>query len=143
LNTDGLALFDISFTQGEFIAKQLVRMSMMKISVDSGIPNFLLNKDEGIFDYIYNLNDYNDIDFDGYPDFSNRFYLSGPNEPAVRDFFDDEMIRFFESNLYYHIEGTGNELLVLNRERLASVQELKLFIDFGYRLKELMDRKLC
>ena len=49
----------------------------------------------------------------------------------------------YKSQIESQNQTLENELLVLNRERLASVQELKLFIDFGYRLKELMDRKLC
>ena len=140
LQYEGQSLFDVHFSEGAFIAKQEVKMTMMKLDLKSKVPSFVLNKDEGLLEYIYNLNDYNDIKIEGYPDFSDRFYLSGIDEKSIKSFFKDELIRFFESNLYYHIESSEQELLILKRERLASVQELKLFLDFGLRLKNLLDQ---
>jgi hypothetical protein len=42
---------------------------------------------------------------------------------------------FFESNPYYHIESNGNALLIIGKERLASIKEIKALFDFGKRLK--------
>ena len=135
LSNEECTLFDLEFSEGELIAKQNVKVTMMYLELKNNIPQFTLDK-EGIFEYIIHFAGFKDIDIDNHPDFSKRFYLSGKNEEKIRDFFSDELILFFESNKYYHIESNEKGLLIFGNERLAGVKEIKALADFGLRLKQ-------
>ncbi|NQX86990.1 MAG: SulP family inorganic anion transporter [Flavobacteriaceae bacterium] len=130
-------MFDISFSEGEFIAKEVVRMTMVYVDLDIKIPAFTLDK-EGFLERIYALAGFKDIQVDGHDDFSKRFYLLGEDEFAIKNFFKTALIRFFESNPYYHIESNGEGLLIFSKERLASVKEIKALLDFSKRLKSVI-----
>ena len=135
LSNEQCTLFDIEFSEGELIAKQNVKATMLYIELKNIIPQFTLDR-EGIFEYIIHFAGFKDIDIGEHPDFSKRFYLSGKNEKKIRKFFSDELILFFESNKYYHIESNEKGLLILGNERLAGVKEIKALADFGLRLKQ-------
>ena len=131
------SLFDIEFSEGEMIAKQIIRASMFYIKIDKEIPKFTLDK-EGVFEAIYHFTGFKDISIKNHPDFSKRFYLSGKNQLKIKEFFTDELVLFFESNPYYHIESSDHGLLILGKERLASVKEIKALADFGLRLQKII-----
>jgi len=137
LSNKDCSLFDVQFSEGEMIAKQVIKATMLYISIDKDIPEFTLDR-EGIFEKIYHFTGYKDIDIDHHLDFSRRFYLSGKNEEKIREFFTDELVLFFESNKYYHIEATKTGLLIIGNERLASVKEMKALADFGKRLQKII-----
>ncbi len=137
LSSEKCTLFDIEFSEGELIAKQNVKATMLYIELKNLIPQFTLDR-EGIFEYIIHFAGFKDIDIDEHPDFSKRFYLSGKNEKKIREFFTDELILFFESNKYYHIESNEKGLLILGNERLAGVKEIKALADFGLRLTQII-----
>jgi carbonic anhydrase len=48
------------------------------------------------------------------------------------------LVLFFESNPYYHIESSEHGLLILDKERLAGVKEIKALADFGIRLQKII-----
>jgi MFS superfamily sulfate permease-like transporter len=137
ISNDSCSLFDVEFSEGEMIAKQVIRASMFFIKLDKEIPEFTLDK-EGIFEYIYHFTGFNDIDIDNHPDFSKRFYLSGKDQEKIIELFTDDLILFFESNPYYHIEGSKDCLLILGKERLAGVKEIKALANFGIRLQKII-----
>ena len=130
--------FDITFSEGEFIAKEVVRTTMLYIKVSKKIPAFTLDK-EGLMERLYALAGYEDIDFDSHIDFSNRFYLRGENPEEIKAFFTSELVRFFESNPYYHIESNKEGILICNKERIASIKEIKGLLDFGVRLNKVIN----
>tara|TARA_B110000902_G_scaffold86278_1_gene102392 strand:- start:1482 stop:3677 length:2196 start_codon:yes stop_codon:yes gene_type:complete len=130
--------FDITFSEGEFIAKEVVRTTMLYIKVSKKIPAFTLDK-EGLMERLYALAGYEDIDFDSHIDFSNRFYLRGENPEEIKAFFTSELVRFFESNPYYHIESNKEGVLICNKERIASIKEIKGLLDFGVRLNKVIN----
>ncbi|WBX78244.1 SulP family inorganic anion transporter [Tenacibaculum ovolyticum] len=137
LSNENCTLFDVEFSEGELIAKQIIKVTMMYIDIAKYTPEFTLDK-EGIFEYIYHFAGFKDIDIENHPDFSKRFYLSGKNASEIKKFFTDELVLFFESNKYYHIEGNQKGLLVIGRERLAGIKEIKTLADFGVRLKKII-----
>ncbi|MGB5437875.1 MAG: SulP family inorganic anion transporter [Maribacter sp.] len=126
-------LFDVEFTEGAFIAKEVVKTTVMHINLDFDIPFFTLDK-EGLLDFKYGLEGFKDITIDNHPDFNKRFFLSGENNKAIHSLFTDELILFLESHPYYHIESSGTTLLILKKERLLSVQEIKAMLYFGQQL---------
>lgn len=130
-------LFDVEFTEGAFIAREVVKTTVMHIQLQNEIPVFTLDK-EGLLDFIYGLAGFKDITLESHSDFNKRFYLSGEKPEAIRDLFTDDLILFLESNPYYHIESNGSALLILKKERLLSVQEIKAMLYFGKQLCELV-----
>ncbi|NNL02540.1 MAG: hypothetical protein HKP39_09730, partial [Eudoraea sp.] len=58
-----------------------------------------------------------------------------------QNLFTDEMVLFLESHPYYHIESNGSSLLILKKERLLGVQEIKRMIYFGQQLHALVKHK--
>ncbi len=132
-----LTLFDIEFSEGEFIAKETIRTTMLHITLEAGIPEFTLDR-EGFLEKVYAFAGFKDIPIQEHSDFNKRFYLLGEDETAITAFFNDDIIHFFESNPYYHIESNGSSLLVFSKERLASTKEIKALFDFGKRLKHVV-----
>ena len=138
--SDTINLFDIEFSEGEFIAKEVVRTTMLYIELSEPAPIFTLDK-EGFLQKIYGLAGFDDIEIENHPDFSNRFYLLGEDETAITNYFEDDLVHFFESNPYYHIESNGDHLLIFDKERLASIREIKALLDFGSRLQVRLTNK--
>lgn len=132
-----IKLFDIEFSEGEFIAKEVIRKTMLYINLNQAIPEFTLEK-EGFLQKVSAFAGFKDINIENHDDFSDRFYLLGDNEKAISEFFNDDVTHFFESNPYYHVESNGQALLIFGKERLASLKEIKALFDFGKRLKEVI-----
>lgn len=133
-------VFDVDFTEGAFIAREEVKTTVMHIQLALKIPVFVLDK-EGLLDFIYGLAGFKDIDLANHPDFNKRFFLSGEKKSAIQTLFTDEIVLFFESNPYYHVESNGEALLIFKKERLLSVQEIKAMIYFGRHLAQLLQQK--
>lgn len=138
--TSSLLLFDVEFTEGEFIAREVVKTTLLYIELKRAIPVFTLDR-EGLLDFIYNLAGFRDINLDNHPDFNKRFFLSGENPEAIQSLFTDELILFLESNPYYHIESNGTALMILKKERQLSVKEIKAMIYFGKQFNLLLSHK--
>lgn len=134
---ESLRIFDMEFSEGEFIAKEVVRVTMLHLKLPFEIPSFTLDR-EGFWEKVYAIAGFKDIKIEGHDDFSNRFYLIGENEEAIKSFFSDDIVLFFESNPYYHIESNGTDLIMFGKERLAGVKEIKALLDYGRRLKHIL-----
>ncbi len=140
LSNSNCELFDIEFHEGELFAKQIIKATMLYINLEEKtVPEFTLDK-EGLFEYIYHFAGFKDISIDNHPDFSKRFYLSGKDIDGIKHFFADDLVLFFESNKYYHIEATKKGLLIIGRERLAGVKEIKALADYGLRLMKIIKK---
>lgn len=133
-------VFDVEFTEGAFIAREVVKTTVMHIQLNNKIPVFTLDKEGGLLDFMYGLAGFKNLNVENHPDFNKRFYLSGENELKVRELFVDELVLFFESNPYYHVESNGSTLLITKKERLLSVQEIKALISYGKRLCSLAEK---
>jgi MFS superfamily sulfate permease-like transporter len=130
-------LFDLSYSEGAFIAKEELKSSFLMIRLDQSVPQFILDK-EHLLASLYELLGYRDIDFKEFPDFSKRFFLSGKDRAEIRRWFTPELIFFFESHSYFHIEANENTLLIKGKNRLSSIDEIKKMIAFGKELSQLI-----
>lgn len=130
-------VFDVEFTEGEFIAKEVVKTTIVHVHLKKTIPIFSLDR-EGLLHFVYSLAGFEDINIENHPDFNRRFYLSGENIRALEKLFTNELILFFESNPYYHVESNGTTLLIQKKERLLSVQEIKAMIYFAQQLTHIL-----
>ncbi|NNK11111.1 MAG: SulP family inorganic anion transporter, partial [Flavobacteriaceae bacterium] len=133
------SVFDVEFTEGEFIAKEVIKATVMYVPLPASSPVFTLDK-EGLLGLLYNLSGSEEVEVPNHPDFSKRFRLGGEDPGTVSKLFSDELVLFLESNPYYHVESNGNALLILKKERLLSVKEVKRMIYFGQQFKKILLR---
>lgn len=131
-------IFDINYSEGEFIAKENVRTTMLHIKLNHLLPEFTLDR-EGFLEKVYAFAGFKDIPIENHSDFSKRFYLLGENPKQIKSFFNDEIVHFFESNPYFHVESNSTCLLIFSKERIAGTKEIKALYDFGKRLKHVVD----
>jgi hypothetical protein len=139
LSNEYCTIFDAHFSEGELIAKQLIKITMLHIHTKKEIPDFTLDK-EGFFEHFLHFVHYDDIQIENHKDFNRRFYLSGKNEAKIRAFFTDNLILFFESNRQYHLDASENGLLIIGNERLKSVKEIKALAYFGIGLQKIIGK---
>jgi hypothetical protein len=133
-------LFDLSYSEGAFITKEDLKSTFLQIKTPYQMPVFVLDK-ENLMSSLYGLSGLHDIDFKKHPDFSKRFFLSGEDKKAIRSFFTNDLIFFFESHPLYYIESKGDSMLIRGRERLASIQEIKHMLAFTEELLKLLNAK--
>ena len=135
---------DITFNEGQAFTAETFNTTVMVLKLNKKIPVFTMEK-EGvlgkIFDRVMAFTGYKDIDFEMYPDFSNKFLLMGDNESEIRSFFTDDIIRFFENNHIYHLESNGEALIIFDKIKLARTDETTAFIKYGKDLSTLLNTK--
>ena len=141
ISADGrIHLFDLSYSEGAFIAKEDIKASFLLVELEEAIPYFILDR-ENFFNTINEQSSYKDIDFSNYPDFSKRFFLGGKEREEITAFFNQELIFFFESHNYFRIESIGNSLLIKGKNRLSSIQEIKSLLAFTNELISILKKK--
>ena len=135
---------DITFNEGQAFTAETFNTTLMILKLNQKIPVFSMEK-EGvlgkIFDKVMAFTGYKDIDFEMYPDFSNKFLLMGNDESEIRSFFTDEIIRFFENNHIYHLESNGEALIIFDKIKLARTDETIAFIKYAEELAKVLKEK--
>lgn len=135
-------LFDVEYSEGAFILEEELHATMLYINTRNEIPAFTLDKGD-FYERLHYLGGYKEIRFKTFRDFARRFTLRGDNLFRIRRFFTDELVLFFESNSYYHIESDGKGgLLIMDKERQSGVGEVKAMVDFGIRLEAIINKSL-
>jgi MFS superfamily sulfate permease-like transporter len=134
------SVFDLSFSEGAFITKEDLKATFLFFKVNQPLPVFVLDK-EDLKTTLYQWAGFDDINFTKYPDFSKRFHLSGNDSKAIRKLFTPELIYFFESHPFFHIESNGRALLIKGKDRLSSLQEVKMMLSFAEDLHLLLSHQ--
>jgi carbonic anhydrase len=135
-------LFDVEYSEGAFILEEELHATMLYINTRNNIPAFTLDKGD-FYERMHYLGGYKEIKFKTFRDFARRFTLRGENLLGIRRFFSDELVLFFESNSYYHIESNGKGgILIMDKERHSGVGEVKAMVDFGIRLEAIINKSL-
>lgn len=132
---------DLDYHEGEFIAREPRHATIIVIELPVTIPEFIMDK-ERLLDRVGHLAGFIDIGFANHRDFSQRFRLKGDKRFSIRRFFDDSVIHFFENNPSYHIESNGRQILIFEKDRLATVSEYKIMVNFAVRFAELLHNKI-
>ncbi len=134
------SLFDLSYSEGAFIAKEDLEATFLKIKAPKKLPLFVLDK-ENLISIFYSFSRSKDINFKQHPVFSNRFFLYGEDRRAIRSLFSSDLISFFESQPTYHVESNGKSVLIKGGDRLASIEEIKKMMSFAEGLGEVLSKK--
>lgn len=129
---------DIFLSRGIRMSEQSFKMSIVLISnLNVDIPEFTLEK-EGLFDRFYQTIGYDDIDFDEFPEFSESFFLTGPSEEKIRQFFKPELIELLNKHKEFNVETYNNQILIFEDKELLNKVLLEDAIDFCEKLIDVI-----
>jgi carbonic anhydrase len=110
------AIFDYQYTKGAGQHRHTHRFTVMSLSFGGrSLPRFIL-RPERVWHRIGAVLGYQDINFDGAPEFSRKYLLRGDDEMEIRRLFREPLIAFWEKEHGLCMEGEG-ERLILYRER--------------------------
>jgi hypothetical protein len=104
--------------------------TVVAFNLKSPLPTFMVCA-ENVLWRLADKVGYSDIDIDGAPDFSKRFFLHGKDEAAVRELFKPEVTQAFEqldAKVHFSVSASGPWLVVYRPGRLIPVQELRDFL---------------
>lgn len=83
-----------------------------------------------------------DIDFVQYPEFSQNYLLRGKDEEYIRHHFDHpEMIRFFDTQDFYSIEGVNYLMIMYISNKVLPAEQALQLINIGNRLHDFFADK--
>ncbi len=130
---------DVTFNESVSIASEIHHSTVQIVHLPVRIPKFLLEK-EGIFDKIFDkimaFSGYKDIDFELYPNFSDKYLLMGDNQEELEAFFTKSIVQYLEQKEVYHIESNGEALLIFKKLKFAKTNETLDILDFSEHLIE-------
>ena len=104
--------------------------TVFAFNLKTPLPRFTLSPESIVWRVAEKLG-YSDIDIDGAPDFSRRFFLHGEDKDAVRALFKPEVTQVFEAldpktNLY--VSASGPWLVVYRPGRLIAADKVREFL---------------
>jgi len=136
-----IVVFDLSFSEGAFIAKDDMKASFLLLKFKQKLPVFVLDKDF-FLSGIYREQKWQEIQLKNNPDFSKHFFLQAEDKKQVITLFDSELTFFFESQPFFHVESNGRKILIKQKNRISTTQEIKRMVAFAKALKRILDKKL-
>jgi hypothetical protein len=130
-------LFDYSYVVSTGKTTITVQQTVFFVNSKSlDLPIFLL-RPEHLGHRIMEYFGSEDIDFDQYPVFSEKYRLTGENEDFIRSAFDDKVLRYFSEANGWHIEATNYYLVYYEPSKLCPVEELDRFYSRGEEIYQL------
>jgi hypothetical protein len=102
-------------------------------SKNLGLPEFWM-KPEHFFNKVASWFGYNDIDFDGYPVFSEQYFLKGPDEYFIRVNMNEDILNFFSFEKGWHLEGVNYFMIMYRHNKLMKPHEIMDFYHTGKRI---------
>jgi MFS superfamily sulfate permease-like transporter len=131
LNGATLEFSDLLVTEGARTTENRYTTSVLFIChLDEHLPEFRL-EEEGFLDKFLKGDD---INFESHPSFSKHYLLRGADEPAIRAFFTEEMIEFFEDNQGFCVESKGDKILIYRDLTLTPPHEVEVEFRFAEKL---------
>jgi MFS superfamily sulfate permease-like transporter len=132
---------DITIQEGARQAQKEYQMTIVQASdIDLVIPDFALEP-EGLWSKLFEGVGGRDIDFVNHPKFSQKYYLRGISEDAVRSFFAEAIIQFLENREEIHIESHRNRLIFYKKRDLLDPAEILYLSKFAEEFISLLHTK--
>jgi hypothetical protein len=129
-----MAIFDYDYHTGGGKTRHDYCQTVVAFRFDGPpLPAFAL-RPENVWHKIGHQFGYQDIDFDGYPTFSSRYLLRGPNEAAVRAAFTDRVLSFYEGTQGLSAEAGGDWLLHYRHGRRVEAERIRPFLEEGFQV---------
>jgi MFS superfamily sulfate permease-like transporter len=137
-----LSISDITLSEVALQAKTDTHITVVYVSeFNNQIPDFACEP-EGLWSSFSEFVHGKDIDFKEFPEFSEKYYLRGENEEAVRDFFSPHLVRFLEKNEDIHLECHRNKLLFYAKRDLLEASEIETLVSYAERVLKVVSQKV-
>jgi hypothetical protein len=134
---------DITLSEVALQAKTDTHITVAYVTeFETQIPDFALEP-EGLWSSFSELVHGKDIDFSEFPTFSEKYYLRGEDEGAIREFFSESLIKFLEKNEEIHLECHKNKLLFYAKRDLLETTEIKTLVSYAERLLKVIGQKVA
>jgi hypothetical protein len=129
-----MVIFDYVYTTGGGKSKKTLRQSVVLASSSSlQLPQFSISP-ESFFHRIGDLFGFKDIDFDDDSEFSEAFLLKGPDEPAVREFFQSHRRAAFMKFKHISVQASAGSFVFFQARKLRGVQQLRELMQESFTL---------
>ncbi|MHC4106324.1 MAG: hypothetical protein ACYSR9_15380 [Planctomycetota bacterium] len=130
-------IFDYRYTTGGGKNSHTYNQSIILFLSDTlNLPKFAL-RPENVFHKIGKVFGYKDINFDHYPVFSKKYLLRAEAEQIVREMFNENVIRHFESTPNLCLEAGGNQLIFYRSSKRVKPEQIRTFLDEGFKAYQL------
>jgi hypothetical protein len=134
------AVFDYLYVTGSGKNRQTHAQSVVYLEpTHLSVPYFSL-RPEGLLYKIFTAFGYQDIDFGQRPAFSSQYILRGPDEPAIRQTFNDRLLSFYESYPGTCTDAGGNQLFLYRGGYRFQPQEIQSYVGLGLNVLNLLPR---
>ena len=108
--------FDYSYVTGRMRRRRVHRFTPVCFEFLKPVfPRFEL-RPETFLEPIGDMAGFVDIVVEGFPDFSKRYRLAGPDKEAVLAFFKPRALRFLEQHPGWRIQASGARIVIFGRE---------------------------
>lgn len=136
-------LFDYQYTTGNGDDRHTRRQTIAAFDLGDSVnlPAFTLAP-ETFWDRIADRFGFADIDFDSYPEFSAHYKLKGPDEDAIRRFFRDTLLLFFEAHQGLNVEASGRWLIVYRHAHKVHADEMTAWRDETAEVARAIEREV-
>jgi len=125
-------LFDYKYTVGGGRNARTFRHTVAAFHVPQrALPGFEL-RPESLFHKIGSALGFQDIDFPSHPAFSARYLLRGEDEAAIRDLFNDDVLRFFEQCPSLCVEARADWIVVHRPGRRVAPDDIAGFLEEAF-----------
>jgi len=116
------SIFDYHYSVGRRTRKQTVVMAQL----DRELPEFSLSQ-EYFYHRIGEIMGFKDIDFEEYPEFSQKYRLKGKDENRIRQLFTPRVILTISQQMEGHVEAKGNFIIVYTPDKRVKAADLYEF----------------
>lgn len=128
----------VFYAQNRRECHKVIRFSVVAAGVDFESQPVVI-RPERLVDKVAALAGYDDIDFDGLPEFSRKFYVNGPDRAFARRLVTPELARFLLGNVRCAVDFCGPWLMLYTGARIP-VSRVTSLIELAGRLAELASR---
>jgi hypothetical protein len=128
-----ISIFDYRFTTGSGKNQSTQKHTVAALESNKlNVPQFSL-RPENFFDKVGSLLGFKDINFDDHPVFSGMFVLKGPNQEAIKSFFDHSLLDFFAQRPTILVEGNSRRLIYY-RPGIRKPEEIQNLLSEAYQV---------
>ncbi|MBC8500350.1 MAG: hypothetical protein ISS25_01655 [Nanoarchaeota archaeon] len=124
----GFTIFDFKYTVGYGKHSRTYNHTIALVKLGVLAPTFYLTKES----FLHKLGEAfgsKDIDFEANPAFSDKYFLRGTDEAAVKKLFSSSVMSFFETmELKFTVEAEGDTLVVFRPGKKVKPADLNSFI---------------
>lgn len=131
--------FDYSYVVGSGKHSTKYEFGIALYKLNKGCcPTFYL-RPENFLDKVGEFVGLDDIDINGFENFSKKYYLKGENRDLIINFFTPNKVRFFEENPGWSLYSSGLYIAILKGKGFVKIEDYQIFVDDVLKILSVME----